>query len=121
MSVWSDDDEIVCLHPNGHRLAGHPQIRESWRAILESGHRLQVRVTRSVRWQGAMLAIHSVIETLYVDNEPGKVAVAATNVYVRGATGWRMLLHHGSPLAGGNDPAPDASDPLASLTPKVLH
>lgn len=125
MTVWSEDDEIVCLHPNGHRLVGHLQIRDSWRTILGSGRRLQVRVARAVRWQGAMLAVHSVIETLQVDDEAGSVPVAATNIYVRGATGWRMLVHHASPLAAdpggepGEPPEPDADGDLAR--PKVLH
>jgi ketosteroid isomerase-like protein len=122
MAVWSDDDEIVCLHPNGQRLVGHARIRDSWRAILGNGKRLQVRVTRAVRWAGAMLAIHNVIETLYVDNQPGKVPVAATNVYVRGPTGWRMLVHHASPIAGGEAPGEAGGDPDRDpARPKVLH
>jgi len=24
MAVWSEDEEIVCVHPAGQRLAGHP-------------------------------------------------------------------------------------------------
>ena len=27
MSVWADDDDIVCVHPGGQRLAGAEQIR----------------------------------------------------------------------------------------------
>ncbi len=117
MTVWSDDDEIVCLHPNGQRVVGQAKVRESWAAILSSGHSIQVRVARSVRWQGAMLSIHSVVETLYVDNQPGNVPVAATNVYVRGPNGWRMLVHHASPLTGSEsgDAGPDPEKP------KVLH
>lgn len=119
MAVWSDDDDIVCLHPNGHRLVGHAQIRDSWRAILGSGRRLQIIVARTVRWQGAMLSIHNVVETLYVDNQPSKTPAAATNVYVRGPTGWRLLVHHASMLAAGSEPDAGRGDDTA--TPKVLH
>ena len=36
MAVWSDDDEIVCVHPAGPRLAGQEQVRASWRQIEEA-------------------------------------------------------------------------------------
>ncbi len=37
MEVWSEDDEIVCIHPGGPRLVGHQAIAASWREILSNG------------------------------------------------------------------------------------
>ena len=34
MSVWAEDEEIVCVHPSGPRLTGQDPVRESWRKIL---------------------------------------------------------------------------------------
>jgi ketosteroid isomerase-like protein len=115
MATWADDDEIVCIHPNGQRLNGHAAIRESWRAIFGSGKRLRVALSRSVRWQGAMLASHTLVQTLSIDGEPADVAIAATNVFVRGADGWRLLVHHASPLSADSEGANEAA------VPKVLH
>ena len=114
MEVWAEDEEIVCVHPGGPRLAGFEQVRGSWAQILGSGQRLKVHVTNQVVLSGMMLAIHSVHENITVegDSRP-RAAVAATNVYLRTAGGWRMILHHGSPTP------PEARAPAGS--PKILH
>lgn len=100
MSVWADDEEIVCIHPTGHRLCGASAIRESWRAIFASNPRLTVRIVHSVRWSGMLLAVHNVVETLYLgDDSTPHGPMLATNVFQRGAHGWRMLAHHVSTAA----------------------
>jgi ketosteroid isomerase-like protein len=113
MTVWAEDDEVVCVHPNGERLIGQSSIRDSWQKILASGRKLQVRVEQAVRWQGLMLATHSVVETVVIDGESEALHLAASNVYIRGAAGWRMLVHHASPI--------DRSRGSPATTPPVLH
>ena len=34
MEVWAEDDDIVCVHPAGPRLAGQDQVRAGWVAAL---------------------------------------------------------------------------------------
>jgi ketosteroid isomerase-like protein len=100
MSVWADDEEIVCIHPTGQRLRGAAAIRESWRAIFANNPQLTVRITRSVHWNSMLLTVHNVIETLYLGNEPTPHGpMLATNVFHRGARGWRLLAHHSSTAA----------------------
>lgn len=100
MNVWADDEEIVCIHPTGQRLRGAAAIRESWRAIFANNPQLTVRITRSVRWNSMLLTVHNVIETLYLGNEPTPHGpMLATNVFQRGASGWRLLAHHSSTAA----------------------
>jgi hypothetical protein len=45
MAVWAEDEEIVCVHPTGPRLAGHEQVRESWRQIFAGGGGVRINVT----------------------------------------------------------------------------
>jgi ketosteroid isomerase-like protein len=116
MRVWADDEEVVCVHPNGQRMVGHAAIRESWRHVFSGDRRLQIAVSRSVRWSSMLMSIHSVIEHIAVDNDQGNLTLAATNVYVRGAGGWRILIHHASAIQDGGDAISDASD-----HPRVLH
>jgi ketosteroid isomerase-like protein len=112
MSVWSDDDEIVCVHPGGARLAGYALVREAWRRIFESGSRLKVQLLALSTVHGPFSAVHSLVEQISVVGEKHLAApVVATNVYVRGALGWRMIVHHASPV-----PPNSIGD-----TPKVLH
>ncbi|TMH85372.1 MAG: DUF4440 domain-containing protein [Betaproteobacteria bacterium] len=114
MEVWAEDEEIVCVHPGGARLAGYDQVRESWAQIFGSGQRLKVHVSDQVVLSGMMLAVHSVHENILVQGEPrSRPPVAATNVYLRTGNGWRMILHHGSPAPQGPR-APAES-------PKILH
>lgn len=100
MSVWADDEEVVCIHPTGQRLCGVAAIQDSWRAIFSGNSSLTVRITRSVRWSGMLIAVHSVVETFYLGNEPTPHGpMLATNVFQRGANGWRLLSHHASAAA----------------------
>lgn len=114
MAVWSEDEEIVCVHPGGPRLVGSDAVRNSWQRMFQGGTRLSVHVSSAVVTDSMVLSIHSVIETISMADDPHRAAVViATNIYHRGPAGWRMLLHHGSP--GGNE----ESGPEEA--PKTLH
>ena len=109
MNVWADDDEIVCIHPTGQRLTGPSAIRDSWRAIFANNPRLTVRVVASVRWKSVMLDVHSVVETLYLAGEATPHGpLLSTNVFQRGANGWRLLSHHTSAADGSAETAGEA-------------
>lgn len=97
MSVWAEDEEIVCIHPGGPRLVGYASVREAWRRIFDGGARLQVRLSQPTSVAGPLAAITTVMEHISVrDDESVRAPVVATNVFVRGALGWRMVLHHAS-------------------------
>jgi len=115
MAVWSEDDEVYCIHPGGPRLAGIEQIRESWRQIFSGGTGMRIQVRDPQVFRAALLAVHNVYEVITLAGEQRpRSAVVATNVYLNTPNGWRMIAHHGSPLAG---PAPARSE----STPTVLH
>jgi uncharacterized protein (TIGR02246 family) len=114
MAVWSEDEEILCVHPGGARLSGQDQVRESWRRIFAGGARARVHLSQQVAISGPIVAVHSVHENFSVPGERRPLqALLATNVYLRTAAGWRMIVHHGSPAPGPAEP------PLES--PKILH
>ncbi|MBI4742925.1 MAG: nuclear transport factor 2 family protein [Betaproteobacteria bacterium] len=116
MAVWADDEEIVCIHPTGQRLRGAAAIRENWRGIFANNPRLTVRLSRSVRWSGLLLAVHSVVETLYVgDENTPHGPMLATNVFQRGAHGWRLLSHHSSAALEAEDGGGEGGDHLRTL------
>jgi uncharacterized protein (TIGR02246 family) len=116
MQVWSEDEEIVCVHPAGQRLAGQEQVREAWRQMFAGGPGMRVQVTQQVAASGMMVAVHSVLETITVAGEKRpRPPVIATNVYLRTAAGWRMIVHHASPAPGA------VAEPPPSGAPKILH
>ena len=106
MAVWADDEEVACIHPAGQRLTGLAAVRDSWRHVFESGSRLHVRISHTLRWNSALMAVHNVVETLYLGDDPTPHGpMLATNVFIRGANGWRLLSHHAS--AASDAPAPE--------------
>ena len=119
MEVWSDDEEVSCIHPDGPRLSGFAQVRENWAQIFDSGQRLQVNLSDQVIIAGMLFAVHSLHENILVRSGRGEgtqTVVVVTNVYQRSAQGWRMLLHHGS-----HSPAPVVRREVPLEAPKVLH
>ena len=119
MAVWAEDEEIICVHPTGPRLSGPEQIRESWARIFSGGPRARVHITSQVAISAMMLAVHSVHENFTIEGERQTDArplpVVATNVYLRTAAGWRMIVHHASPAPAEKQPAP------REAPPKMLH
>ena len=98
MAVWSDDDEISCVHPGGTRLVGAAAIRTAFDAMFTNGS-IAVEPHRVRRLESHSSAVHSVIERIRVGSEGGEqfAWVVATNVYLKSAQGWRLVAHHASP------------------------
>jgi len=98
MEVWADEEEVSCVHPGGPRVVGLGAIRAAFEAVFQQGAVL-VHPERVRRMQTAETAIHQVLERVQMENAEGvhSAWVIATNVYLKTAQGWRMVLHHASP------------------------
>lgn len=113
MSLWADDDDIVCIHPNTPRLVGHTAIRAAWEEIMSAGQ-VGIRPRQLHVMSNMLTAVHSVVEELYPQPEEMlDVHVIATNVYMKTARGWKIVMHHASVAIG---PAP--AEPVTST---ILH
>ena len=98
MSAWSDDDDISCVHPGGSRVIGAAAIRASFEAIFGNGA-INAHPEKVRRVLSHSSAVHSVLERVQVLSSEGPQSawVIATNVYLKGAQGWRLVAHHASP------------------------
>ena len=113
MQHWSEDEEILCVHPTGIRLLGMAQIRESWHSIFATA-RLRVQAEQVAHWQCAVLAVHHLTETLFIGDDPSPHGpLHVTQVYARGAHGWRLVSRHAS--------AADDGQAAAEAVPHTLH
>lgn len=115
MACWSDDDDIVCVHPGGPRIVGAVAIRATFEAIFSNGNiRAWPEQVRKV--EALASSAHTVVERVEVitPSGPANAYVLATNVYHKTAQGWRMVVHHASP--GSQSEMLDISD-----VPQVLH
>lgn len=99
MAVWAEDEEVVCVHPGGPRLVGYSAVRDAWQRIFAGGNKLRVRLAQQTTVSTPFALISTVVEHIATrDDEKTSAPVAATNIYVRGALGWRMVAHHASPV-----------------------
>ncbi|HRP76000.1 MAG TPA: nuclear transport factor 2 family protein [Rhodocyclaceae bacterium] len=115
MSVWAEDEEVVCIHPDGPRQVGLAAVRESWRQLFSGDLRLVVRTAHQVVSASMLLTVHSVIEHISVEGDDRlHPPTIATNTYVRGALGWRMVMHHASTT-------PEVTDLSGQDPHRVVH
>ena len=119
VSLFADDDEIVCVHPGGGRLVGLAAIRDSFEQVFSHGP-VPARPEQVVRMHHGDFALHHLVEVIEPPareaaageaggGKPQRAWVLATNVYRRTPLGWRMVAHHASPSlppAGGPPAAP---------------
>lgn len=98
MAIWSDDDDIVCVHPGGPRVVGAAAIRAAFEAIFANGA-IRARPDKVRRLQTLNCAVHSVLERIDIPTDEGLQTawVVATNVYVKSGARWAMAAHHASP------------------------
>ena len=112
--LWAEDEETLCVHPTGVRLSGLVAIRESWQSIFATTH-IRVHVEGVAHWQGGVLAIHHLTETLFVGDDPSPHGpLYVTHIYTRGAHGWRLVCRHASA-------ADDGQQTLADSVAHTLH
>ena len=114
IDLWLEDDDVVCVHPNGPRLLGYAAVRASWTSILANGP-VNVRGSSRKSLDTPTVAVHNVIEEVLVGQGKNQqiVSVVATNAYVKTSAGWKMVLHHASQANGGE--VVSTSEPHAIL------
>ena len=98
MALWSDEEEISCVHPGGPRLIGAVAIRAAFDAMFAVGA-IDARPEKVRRLDTHSTAVHSVLERVRVMSPDGErfAWVVATNVYLKASQGWRLVAHHASP------------------------
>jgi ketosteroid isomerase-like protein len=95
-AVWEHSDRVVCTHPGWPMLRTWALVEDSWRRILGGPGRNQFILTNEAVTIQGDVAVVTLDENLV--DAGGTGTVAATNVYARSADGWRLVVHHGSPV-----------------------
>jgi ketosteroid isomerase-like protein len=95
-SVWEQSDRAICVHPGWPILRTWPLIEASWRGIFEGPGRNQFIVTNDSVTVVGDVAWVTLDENLVDGAAAG--TIAATNMFVRSPDGWKLVVHHGSPV-----------------------
>lgn len=103
--VWDDQDPegLVCVHPGWPMLRGRDHVLRSWSAVMAGTDYIQFFLTDvqvDVQGDTATVTCTENVLTEVSENPSGAAAVVATNVLVRRGDGWRVRVHHGSPVLG---------------------
>jgi ketosteroid isomerase-like protein len=102
--VWEASDAIACLLPMTPLIRG-PEVLAMWRSMFAQGAAFDIQV-RHLGWiDGGDLALHLIEERIDMpaDAAGGRPAepappVYASNLFRRGAEGWRLVVHQNSPV-----------------------
>lgn len=95
-SVWSQDDNIVCVHPGATRIEGRKAVMDSFEQMFSEAPILNFTIVDTLYTGNESLAIHLVREEIALDGQVVSIMVS-TNIYQMEGGSWRMLLHHASP------------------------
>ncbi len=103
--IWDDvaPDAVVCVHPGWPMLRGREQVLRSWSAVIAGTDYIQFFLTDvrvHVRGDVAIVTCTENVLTEVTDAAHAGATVVATNVLVRRPDGWRIQVHHGSPVLG---------------------
>jgi ketosteroid isomerase-like protein len=105
--LWLDDPETMCVHPGGHPVRGTPAISRSWALIMANTPYIQFILTDvETSIVGDVASVACTENVLTGDDSTGPDAfggakAVATNVFVRTPDGWRLWIHHASPVMSG--------------------
>lgn len=104
-SLWSDRDDVVCIHPGAEPLRGRAAVSRSWSMVMANTGYIQFFLTDvSVSFADDDTALVTCTENVLAEAEgedadtfAGGKAIA-TNVFVRESRGWLLWMRHASPV-----------------------
>ena len=119
-ALWLDSDDILCVHPGWPALRGRSAVLRSWAVVMAGEPYVQFFLTDlETRISGDTAVVTCGESVLTGAPEPTQAFVGAravsTKVLRRTADGWRVSLHHSSPVLSpvaaddGDDPEADSN------------
>lgn len=103
-ALWLDDPETLCVHPGTLPVRGSSAINRSWAMIMANTPYIQFFLTDvQVNVLGDVASVACTENVLTADEHTEQDSFAgaravATNVFVRREDGWRLWIHHASPV-----------------------
>lgn len=96
-ALWSHGPDVICIHPGWPILRGWAAVEDSWRRIFAAPSANQFIVTNE------QLNIASGVAWMTLDENlmsgAGTGTIAATNIFLKIDGTWKIVHHHGSPVA----------------------
>lgn len=98
--IWSSHQNVTCVHPGWSPLNGFEPIIDSWQGIFKNSGNMDIQISDINMLTSNDLAWVSCVEKLYTIASHGVLAskVFSTNLFKLNQDGWKMIMHHASPL-----------------------
>jgi ketosteroid isomerase-like protein len=106
--LWLEDPDTLCVHPGALPVRGTGAINRSWALIMANTPYIQFFLTDvEVSVLDNVASVTCTENVLTADEHTGPDAfggarAVATNVFVRTPGGWRLWIHHASPVLSGD-------------------
>ena len=98
--IWSSHQNVTCVHPGWSPLNGFEPIIDSWQGIFKNSGNMDIQISDINMLTSNDLAWVSCVEKLYTIASHGVLAskVFSTNLFKLNQDGWKMIMHHASPM-----------------------
>jgi ketosteroid isomerase-like protein len=116
--IWAEDTaegKVTCVHPGWSLLAGRAEVLRSWALIMANTTYIQFVLTDVTTIVLGDLAVLTCVENILTAGDEGESSfaagkVVASNVYLRTPQGWRLWMHHGSPVLQSEEDEEEEGD-----------
>jgi ketosteroid isomerase-like protein len=113
-AVWLPEPDPVCIHPGNAAIYGYAEMMRAWAMIFANTPYIQffltdvqVRVDEDVAYFTCTENVLSSGEGAPEEGFAGGKALA-TNVFRKTSTGWRLWIHHASPVLSSGGQSEEA-------------
>ncbi len=103
-TIWLDSPGVICIHPMAQRIVGYRLVIGSFLGMFKNQGPLNAVIENVETMQTSDLSVHTGVEVLHQDAMEFRMQV--TNIYRSTEDGWRMVLHHASPVHATEPPPP---------------
>lgn len=117
-ALWCDAplDDVRCVHPGTSLLRGRGEVMRGWAMVMASTSYIQFFITDVVIDVLGDTAVVTCTENILTgvsapDGSPSAFSggrAVATNVFRRTGAGWRLWVHHSSPVLDSSAEEDDA-------------
>ncbi len=96
--AWAHVPYAACIHPGQEALTGWDDVRQSFEAIFAGTEEIHFKLSELRFEVRGDIAWATLVEHIRHGDDV-LVEVQSTNLFERTKDGWRMILHHASPVS----------------------
>ena len=92
-AIWSDRENVTCIHPGWPPLRGRGSVMKSWRDILTNSQ------SPAIRCEHAWAHIDGTMAYVLCNEILAKGQLAATNIFALEDGTWKLVHHQAGPMS----------------------